>query len=55
MSVINKKCKVLARCSVVGAGNYTQTYGYDPTTGNLASKSDVGAYSYSPAKPHAVA
>jgi YD repeat-containing protein len=39
----------------VGQGLYAQNYGYDPATGNLASKSDVGAYSYSPAKPHAVA
>ena len=39
----------------VGQGQYAQSYGYDPATGNLVSKSDVGAYSYSPAKPHAVA
>jgi len=38
----------------VGQGQYSQSYGYDPATGNLASKNDVGAYSYSPAKPHAV-
>ena len=27
----------------VGQGQYAQSYGYDPATGNLASKSDVGA------------
>jgi len=43
-----------AATSSVGEGQYAQSYGYDPATGNLASKSDVGAYSYLPAKPHAV-
>ncbi|MGI6249741.1 MAG: RHS repeat-associated core domain-containing protein, partial [Anaerolineaceae bacterium] len=38
----------------VGEGQYSQSYSYDPATGNLASKSDVGAYTYSSAKPHAV-
>jgi len=55
MSVITKNCQVLAHCSVVGAGQYAQTYTYNASTGNLASKSDVGAYSYLTAKPHAVA
>ncbi|SMX53979.1 RHS repeat-associated core domain-containing protein [Candidatus Brevifilum fermentans] len=32
----------------------TQTYAYSPSTGNLSYKSDVGAYTYSPAHPHAV-
>ncbi|MGI6251031.1 MAG: RHS repeat domain-containing protein [Anaerolineaceae bacterium] len=38
----------------IGQGQYSQSYSYDPATGNLASKSDVGVYTYSPSKPHAV-
>jgi len=38
----------------VGQGQYAQSYGYDPATGNLVSKSDVGALLYSdPAHIHA--
>ncbi len=43
-----------ASTNSVGEGQYSQSYSYDPATGNLASKSDVGAYTYSSAKPHAV-
>lgn len=31
-----------ASTNCVGQGQYAQNYGYDPTTGNLASKSDGG-------------
>ncbi len=45
---------ISASTNGVGQGQYSQSYSYDPATGNLASKSDVGAYTYSSAKPHAV-
>jgi YD repeat-containing protein len=43
-----------ASTTTIGEGQYAQNYTYDPTTGNLSSKSDVGSYTYSPAHPHAV-
>lgn len=43
-----------ASTNAVGVGQYMQTYSYDATTGNLNSKSDVGAYTYSSTQPHAV-
>jgi RHS repeat-associated protein len=36
------------------SGAYSQTYTYNPVSGNLTTKSDVGSYTYSPAHPHAV-
>ena len=46
---------VTASTSDVGEGQYSQSYGYDPNTGNLINKSDIGAYSYDASRPHAVA
>lgn len=43
-----------ARTTTEGQGQYLQTYVYNATTGNLSSKSDVGAYNYSATQPHAV-
>ena len=43
-----------ASSSAVGNGQYNQTYTYDPSTGNLSYKSDMGSYTYSPTHPHAV-
>ena len=45
---------ISARTNAVGQGQYNQTYAYDATTGNMSSKSDVGAYTYSATQPHAV-
>ena len=45
---------VTASTSANGNGQYSQSYSYDPNTGNLASKSDIGAYSYDASRPHAV-
>ncbi|MGI5985443.1 MAG: RHS repeat-associated core domain-containing protein [Oscillospiraceae bacterium] len=45
---------VTASTSDVGEGQYSQSYGYDPNTGNLSYKSDIGAYSYDASRPHAV-
>jgi RHS repeat-associated protein len=44
-----------ASTNAVGVGQYApQTYTYNPATGNISSKSDVGAYTYSSTQPHAV-
>jgi len=44
-----------ASTNAIGIGQYTpQSYTYNTTTGNLSNKSDVGAYTYSTAQPHAV-
>ncbi len=45
---------VSASTSATGQGQYSQTYTYDPATGNLNYKNDVGSYTYSPTHPHAV-
>ncbi|MCI0552520.1 MAG: hypothetical protein L0287_16340, partial [Anaerolineae bacterium] len=37
----------------LGQGNYSETYSYDNTTGNLSVKAGV-SYTYDPAHPHAV-
>ncbi|MGB4595951.1 MAG: RHS repeat-associated core domain-containing protein [Anaerolineaceae bacterium] len=42
-----------ASTNAIGEGQYAQSYTYDPTTGNLSSKSDVGPYTYAPSHPHA--
>ena len=36
------------------SGAYSQTYTYNPASGNLTTKSDVGSYTYSTSHPHAV-
>lgn len=38
----------------VGQGQFQQDYQYDPATGNLNYRTDVGNYVYYPDKPHAV-
>ena len=38
----------------LGEGQYSQNYTYDPSTGSLSSRSDVGNYVYSPYNSHAV-
>lgn len=43
-----------AETNRLGQGQYTQSYQYDPVTGNLSNKSDVGGYIYSQTQPHAV-
>jgi len=45
---------ISASTTAAGHGQYSQTYAYNATTGNLSSKSDVGAYTYSSTHPHAV-
>ncbi|MFZ3070411.1 MAG: SpvB/TcaC N-terminal domain-containing protein, partial [Anaerolineaceae bacterium] len=47
--------RLVSASAIHGNGDYSQTYAYDPATGNLGDKSNVGAYTYDPNHhPHAV-
>ena len=51
---LNKLLSASASGGANGLGNYSQSYSYDATTGNLASKDGVSYFYDDPTHPHAV-